>query len=176
MTRLSKAVAGAPEDVEGLCEHILEKLFAGKAIPDDVAFVALKYLAQTEPLRIRLPAASPSVAIMRRAMRKWLTAIGASEEDVFDLTVACGEAIANSIEHAYGLGEGDVELRAEESGGVVTLTVRDYGHWRPPRETDRGRGLELMRSLVDEVEITSASDGSQVRLVRRLRNPTPTDD
>jgi PAS domain S-box-containing protein len=176
MTRLSTIVAGAPDEVEALCEHILEKLFDDKAILDDVAFVALKYLAHTEPLRIRLPAASPSVAIMRRAIRKWLTAIGASEENVFDLTVACGEAIANSIEHAYGLGEGDVELRAEESGGVVTLTVRDYGHWRPPRETDRGRGLELMRSLVDEVEVTPASDGSQVRLLRRIRHPATSDD
>ncbi|MGH2789097.1 MAG: SpoIIE family protein phosphatase [Actinomycetota bacterium] len=170
MQRLSEAVAGAPHELEDLCEHVLREISGGKAIPDDVAFVALKYLAKTEPLRLRLPAAPPSVAILRRAVEKWLGNIGAGEEVAFEMTVACGEAISNSIEHAYGLGEGDVEVRAEESGGVVTVTVRDYGHWRPPRETDRGRGLELMRSLVDEVNVTPAADGSRVQLVRRLRS------
>jgi PAS domain S-box-containing protein len=176
MARLGKVVAAGPQELEALCEHVLEELFGGKSIPDDVAFVALRYLAKTEPLSIRLPAAPPSVATLRRAVRKWLAAIGASEDDVFDLTVASGEAIANSIEHAYGFDEGDVELKADISDGVVTVIVRDYGHWRPPRESDRGRGLEMMRSLVDDVEITPASDGSQVRLTRRIENPARSRD
>ena len=176
MARLSEVVGSGPQELDALCEHILEELFGSKSIPDDVAFVALSYLAQREPLRIRLPAVPPSVATLRQAIRKWLSSIGASEDEVFDLTVASSEAIANSIEHAYGFGEGDVELRAEVSDGMVTVIVRDYGHWRPPQESDRGRGLELMRSLVDEVEITPASDGSQVRLTRRIGNPAHSRD
>ena len=36
--------------------------------------------------------------------------------------------------------------------GVLTVTVRDEGTWRPPDRDpgDRGRGLLIMRQLVDD--------------------------
>jgi anti-sigma regulatory factor (Ser/Thr protein kinase) len=46
--------------------------------------------------------------------------------------------------------------------------VRDYGSWRPERGDERGRGLVLMRALMDTVEVTPSAEGTTVRLRRRL--------
>jgi hypothetical protein len=54
---------------------------------------------------------------------------------------------------------------------VVTIT--DTGTWRDPRESDRGRGLDLARALMDTVEIESAPGGTTVRMRRRLNGTKP---
>ena len=46
--------------------------------------------------------------------------------------------------------------------------MRDYGAWRQPREDDQGRGLLLMRALMDDVEVTPSAEGTVVRLKRTL--------
>ena len=48
------------------------------------------------------------------------------------------------------------------------MVVRDFGVWRPGRDDDRGRGLGLMKELMDEVEVTPSSEGTVVRMQRRL--------
>ena len=40
----------------------------------------------------------------------------------------------------------------------------------PPAPPDRGLGLELMRRLVDDVEVQSGPNGTTVRLSKRLAN------
>jgi PAS domain S-box-containing protein len=171
MARLRSAVADAPEDLEELCEHVVLRIFEGGEISDDVAFVLIRNLSRVEPLRIRAPAKAPSAVVLRRAMREWLQGVGSSEDDIFDITVACGEAVSNSIEHAYDLGDGDVELVAEAANGSVVVSVYDFGRWRSPRAGDRGRGFQLMRALMDDVEVLPSAEGSQVRLTRRLNLP-----
>jgi anti-anti-sigma factor len=87
-----------------------------------------------------------------------------------DLLLAAGEAVANAVEHA---GAGTVELRAAlVEAGVVELTVADDGTWKEQvQETHRGRGVGLMRALVDEVIVErgeGAARGTVVRLRRRV--------
>ena len=43
----------------------------------------------------------------------------------------------------------------------------------PPGEESRGRGLAVMRELMDDVEIEPSDDGTTVRLRRRLRGEGP---
>jgi anti-sigma regulatory factor (Ser/Thr protein kinase) len=50
----------------------------------------------------------------------------------------------------------------------VIITVRDHGAWRPPREGDHGRGVSLMRALMDGVRVSPRPDGTTVRLRRTL--------
>jgi hypothetical protein len=49
---------------------------------------------------------------------------------------------------------GRVRGRGPNADGVVTPTVTDRGRWRPPRGHNRGRGLPLMRELMDSVDIS----------------------
>ena len=84
------------------------------------------------------------------------------------MITACGEAATNAIEHAGGGGRTPFELSAALEGRMIEIAVRDFGAWRPPRDGDQGRGLELMRALMDEVEVTPSSSGTTVRLSRKL--------
>ena len=89
--------------------------------------------------------------------------------EVDEISLACSEACANAVEHAYPPGPATVEVSAAVSaGGEAALCVRDFGSWRAPRGTNRGRGTVLMRGLMDGVEIDSTAAGTTVRLVRQL--------
>lgn len=93
------------------------------------------------------------------------------------LRVALGEAVANAIRHGSG-GQPDrtVRIFAEVLDGEVRITVEDEGPGFDPeavadptaaerRHEPDGRGLFLMRSLMDEVRF--AREGSAVTLVLR---------
>jgi anti-sigma regulatory factor (Ser/Thr protein kinase) len=105
---------------------------------------------------------------VRRLLRRWLRAHGATEDEVHDLTVACQEACANAIEHAYRPGEQHFELEAREDDGRIRLSVRDHGRWREPRGANRGRGIVLMRALTESVAIEHTDEGTVVVLERTL--------
>jgi anti-sigma regulatory factor (Ser/Thr protein kinase) len=51
------------------------------------------------------------------------------------------------------------------------LVVRDSGGWREKRDSDRGRGLDLIRALMDSVEVDASDDGTVVRMTKRLAAP-----
>ena len=83
--------------------------------------------------------------------------------------MACNEACQNAIEHAYELGADLFDVVLERSGRDVAITVRDHGSWKSTTSPDRGRGLELMRELMDAVEVDGSELGSTIALRRRLR-------
>jgi anti-sigma regulatory factor (Ser/Thr protein kinase) len=51
---------------------------------------------------------------------------------------------------------------------VIRIRVRDHGRWREPREVDRGRGLPLMRALMDGVHVERLRTGTVITLERGL--------
>ena len=53
----------------------------------------------------------------------------------------------------------------------MRVTVSDHGHWREKRDSDRGRGLDLIRGLMDEVEVIPGDDGTTVKMRKRLSAP-----
>ena len=53
----------------------------------------------------------------------------------------------------------------------MTITVTDSGRWRPPRGANRGRGLPLMRALVETADVRQTDAGTVVTLTRRLGTP-----
>jgi anti-sigma regulatory factor (Ser/Thr protein kinase) len=61
-------------------------------------------------------------------------------------------------------------------GRSVEIEVRDFGAWRTAREGDRGRGLSLMRALMDTVDVTPTPEGTTVRLRRTLLQPNSNGD
>lgn len=135
---------------------------------DDVALLALSSAASSGPLLLELPSDSAALAELRAALRRWLRDVGAGARETAEVTTACGEAATNAIEHAGGPGDAAFAVEARLSGREVELIVRDSGAWRPPRPGDHGRGLVLMRALMDSVELERAPHGTAVTLRRRL--------
>jgi anti-sigma regulatory factor (Ser/Thr protein kinase)/putative methionine-R-sulfoxide reductase with GAF domain len=163
-----RAIAEGASDVEALCTTVLEGLVGDSGPTDDVAFVAARVPPVTDRLETRWPATTESLAPIRQLLRRWLAARGATDAETYDIVVACQEACANAIEHAYGPGPAEFFLDAEYDGPSVTFTVRDEGAWRPPRGSDRGRGLPLMRALMDSVDVRQSAGGTVVVLARPL--------
>jgi serine/threonine-protein kinase RsbW len=89
--------------------------------------------------------------------------------------LAASEAAANSIEHAYGSdGRGVVTVMAQlGGGGRLEMTVRDEGTWREGNgDNDRGRGLMIMRAILDTVAIERDEGATVLRMSRAPREPT----
>lgn len=85
-------------------------------------------------------------------------------ERIEDAILAVGEAAGNAIEHAYRGRSGSIRVRASVSGRRLIVEVRDRGRWRLEGDPERGRGLGIMRALVDDVSIESSRGGTNVRL------------
>ncbi|WP_147144417.1 ATP-binding protein, partial [Nocardia ninae] len=110
-----------------------------------------------------------------------------------DLVAAANEACSNSIEHAYRNGAvpsgrpastdrsmgrvsktlrdpaadiNRVQLSATCNTETVVITVTDAGSWKP-RSADpgyRGRGIDMMRALTEELDIDHTGPGTRVRM------------
>ncbi len=173
LARLVAAAGGKREAPEELCDRILDRtLGVGVVSSDDVTLLVVEALPSLGE-RVSLDVAGDPAALTaaRDTVRRWLREAGAQHAEVSDITMACNEACQNAIEHAYDLGADTFSLDLARSGSDVTISVRDGGGWRTSSSTDRGRGLDLMRALMDDVEVDAGSSGSTVRLNRRLRPP-----
>jgi anti-anti-sigma factor len=115
---------------------------------------------------------------VRRRLGTWLAGLGMGEQDRVGVMVAVGEACANAAEHAYRDAEpGSMSVTADvDVDGQLTVAVRDQGSWRPPDRDpgDRGRGLLIMRQLVDGVTLAE-EHGTTVTLSVRLRRAPEVD-
>jgi anti-sigma regulatory factor (Ser/Thr protein kinase) len=167
LERLRALAANATGDVEALCATVVDELVPD-APPDDVAFVAARVPPLSDSLSTRWPATTSSLPTIRHLLRRWLVGLGATEDEVYDIIVACQEACANAVEHAYGPARALFEVAASHDGGLVRLTVSDRGRWRAPRGDNRGRGIPLMRALMDTVDVRHTDDGTAVTLARHL--------
>ncbi|HTV73240.1 MAG TPA: ATP-binding protein [Candidatus Acidoferrales bacterium] len=111
-----------------------------------------------------VPARAESSPVLRSALREFLEQLSLSRERVADVVLAVGEATSNAIEHAYRGHDGTVWLRAvEDPPGRLIIEVVDQGRWRLDASPERGRGLGIMRALVDDVAIESTREGTLVR-------------
>ena len=169
LEELRRAVEAAPEDPEVLCDALLVDMLGHEEPRDDVALLVLS----VEPLpaegfTLELPAEPEALSSARKALDRWLMEAGMSRSDAHAIKVASGEACANAIEHAYRPGDAAFRIEASRHDAEVLITVRDYGGWREPRGTDRGRGLPLMEALMDSVRVDPSSEGTTVQLRRRV--------
>ncbi len=59
--------------------------------------------------------------------------------------------------------------------GALSLTVRDAGGWRDEHAPgDRGRGLPMMESVLDELAVERSPDGTLVRMTQATHAETAT--
>jgi PAS domain S-box-containing protein len=171
---LKEAVADGPDAPEALCDHIVSRLLANRAATDDIAVLTVRTVPMSaERLHLDLPTNPKSLATLRRTLGRWLESLGASRVESNDVQVACHEACSNAMEHAYRFREATIDVDGEFDGEEVRVTITDQGAWREKRDSDRGRGLDLIRALMDEVEVTPSESGTSVRISKRLAEPAP---
>jgi len=168
LDRLSRE-ALADVGVDALCDLLLQALSGPEPAADDIALLVIRRIPLTgTPLALTLPAEARHLQEMRRGVHRWLRDSGIADADRNDVLIACGEACANAVRHAYPVRPGVMELEARLSQETVSITVRDHGRWRIPVHRGGGWGLQLMRGLMDSVELVSTDDGTEVTMLRRV--------
>jgi anti-anti-sigma factor len=174
-------LAEAADELRGLLpgplvDGLLGRLLDGGGPADDVAVVAARLVPG--PLELDLPAEPGQLRALRRSVHGWARDTGLRAELVDDLLLAVGEAVANAVEHAYPPARpGRVGVRLAVEAGTVSAAVSDQGSWRPPPPDPgfRGRGLQMIRGLGDDVQLDADGGGTTVRFRLRLppRAPGP---
>jgi serine/threonine-protein kinase RsbW len=126
-------------------------------------------------LSLALPHEALSVPVIRRVLGDALRGLGVNEDCVADILVATSEACTNVIQHA--LTGGDYEVIGSVDDDLCVLKIMDWGRGlrraKPAEElgtlSESGRGLRIMRALVDDLSIDSSPDrGTVVHLRKRL--------
>lgn len=177
LTSLADAAGAIGPSPGRLCAELPALLWPDGMHDDDVALVALAPVPVAAgqsnggppAFEHELEPTAAALAETRRALAAWLEAAGVGDEDAFSILLATHEACANAVEHPLERREGTVRVHATIAGRDLVVAVVDRGRWRPSAEpTDRGRGLDLIRSLVDDLEVELGDGGTTVRLSRRL--------
>ncbi|MDL4773800.1 MULTISPECIES: ATP-binding protein [Thermomonosporaceae] len=122
---------------------------------------------------LALPREAPSIPVVRRVIGDALRALGVADDCVADLLLAASEACTNVVQHARATG--DYEVVGHIDQGACTLKIMDWGRGLRGAEEDRGmlsesgRGIRIMRALVDDLSIDSSPErGTVVHLQKRL--------
>lgn len=160
---------GRDTSVDDLATHVMSRLAPVDGYDDDVALLLYRHPA---PLEMSFPAESSQLAPVRKTLRGWLAQCDLPPTTVQNVLVAAGEACANAIEHGHRDAPGEtIYFRAEAYVDNLHLTVADTGHWKAPQpelNTHRGRGMGLMRALMQQVTITPGPSGTTVDMHMRI--------
>jgi anti-sigma regulatory factor (Ser/Thr protein kinase) len=169
MARLRTAAeAWNTSDLDVLCDEMLKCAPDAAEESDDVAILALRWHSLGDVLRLKLPARPSVLRPLRAALRRWLQDAGASEQEMFEILTATGEAVTNVIRHASRAESANFEMEAERNESI-RLIIRDHGRWREPAETRLGgQGLVIMTQFMDSVDVEREPTGTAVTMRRRL--------
>lgn len=132
---------------------------------------------------LRLPTDLRHVPVVRHLATATLRELGVRRESIDDIALAVTEACANVVQHAGpgGGGHEDFEVRVSVEGTWCRIEVVDSGGGFDPEqaaldvraegplaELTHGRGLGLMRVLMDELHFEPGESGTTVVLLKRL--------
>ena len=129
---------------------------------------------------VRLPTDAQSVPLVRGLLRQALTYLGVAETGIQEIVLALTEACANVVQHAGEHEEYQVDIAIDDE--VCRISVVDDGDGFDPVATaleqersplDPGRGLLLMRALVDRLDFVQDADGRHRVTLEKSLNTSP---
>ena len=123
-----------------------------------------------------LPRDEASVPVVRRMSGGAMQRLGIEDDCAHDIELALTEACTNVLKHASNadeqydvtveINEARCEIRVVDSGDGFDHSSSDTG---PDPQSEGGRGILLMRALVDRVDFASEPEsGTIVHLVKTL--------
>lgn len=133
----------------------------------------LEFVAQNEPA---------CVPQLRRHVRDFLMGLRVDPSTTYDILLATDEAAANAVAHGQSPGgNGLVRLRVSTDGTCVVVAISDEGsgfdpenvemHRLPSLTSQGGRGLFLVKELMDEVQIDATETGTLIEMKRQVDLP-----
>ncbi|MGI8794602.1 MAG: ATP-binding protein [Acidimicrobiales bacterium] len=142
-------------------------------------------------IELEFPARAEYVALARLVVSSLASARRDIDDDrIDDLKIAVSEACTNAIEaHSAGATNDQVVLRCVEHDDRLEVVIRDFGPGFEPAELpedppvtdperldERGLGIPLIKTLVDDAQFESADEGTIVTLVMQCGRAVFVDD
>jgi serine/threonine-protein kinase RsbW len=143
------------------------------ALPDEQG-------AEGRTVRLTIPAKPEYITLSRLALTGLSRVRPLPDDTLADLKLALTEATSNAVRHAYGDGEGHVEISFELLEDRVVVEVSDDGGGFEPSSgagnggadeelSEGGLGIAIIRSIADELEIGAGPQGgSRLRFSKLL--------
>ena len=125
--------------------------------------------------RLSLPRDAASVPIVRQLCRCSFRSLGIADDCSHDLELVVTEACTNVLKHASGrdayevqvcLSAASCEIQVKDTGGGFDHEA--HGLQEAQGTAEGGRGIHLMRVLVDRLQFVSADSGTMVHLQKTL--------
>ena len=133
-----------------------------------------------QPVSYTLDSTLDTVDHAEESATRIATELGFGEDEVMQISMAVREAAVNAVLHgnAYDPGK-KVKLEFETTGRDLVITIRDQGKGLDPAKIPdplapenlmktSGRGIFLIRSFMDEVQIHPSQTGTEIKLVKHV--------
>ncbi len=146
-----------------------------RAAHDDRVAIPACAKSPTAREEFEVPGRPEMLALIRHRVAEFAASLPFSEEDVQDLTVAVGEAAANAVRHGIPSIDCNVCVRMERLPSCLRVSISDHGCGFDPRDiplpkrgslNESGRGIMIMRALVDKVRFRFNHPGIRVELTK----------
>jgi anti-sigma regulatory factor (Ser/Thr protein kinase) len=135
--------------------------------------------------RLRVPNDATRLADVRAFVREQVADLGGSKRTADDLVQAVDEATCNVMVHGYGASAGEIDIEASRVGDLIQIRLLDRAAPFDPtaaaaradrtaapvpkRPGGMGVGIELLRTMTDEVRHHVRPDGgNELTLVRSI--------
>ena len=116
-----------------------------------------------------LPRDSLSVPVVRRVLNSSMRTLGVVDDCLGDIELALTEACTNVLDHAAQGDEYEVVAGLDDSRCVIEVidTGRGFdadhlGHAEADPGSEEGRGIQLIRALVDRVHFRSRPEAGMI--------------
>ena len=125
---------------------------------------------------LQLPRDALSVPVVRRVLNSSMRTLGVKDDCLTDIEIALAEACTNVLDHAVEGDEYEVVAGLDDESCVIDVvdTGRGFdadhlGHAEADPSAEEGRGIQLIRALVDKVRFASRPEtGMIVHLEKQL--------
>lgn len=142
-------------------------------------------MSQSPTVKIQIPAQSDFVGVVRLAVSGVASRMNFSIDEIEDIKVAVSEACTNAVQHAYGGGDGLIDVSVMLHSDRLEILVKDSGKGFDSNNAvsakqdgandalfGLGLGLTFIRTLMDFSEIDSIpGQGTVVRMEKN--SPVP---
>ncbi|MFL8672816.1 anti-sigma F factor [Clostridioides sp. GD02404] len=137
-------------------------------------------------MEVKFSAISENESLARVIVASFAAKLDPTVDELVDIKTAVSEAVTNAIIHGYEEDSSKfVFLRCEIEGNTIKITVEDEGYgienvekameplYTSKPELDRsGMGFTVMKSFMDDVEVSSVKDnGTRIEMSKKINVP-----
>jgi len=133
---------------------------------------------ELEHTELHLPSTLDSVAVIERAVEGMASRMGFDEDEASNLAMVTREAAINACKHGNKFAEDKhVDATLDRHGDTLKICIADQGGGLDPETLpdpldpanllrSSGRGVFLMRAIMDEVHFRQLQPGTEVTLIK----------